>query len=153
MYTYRNHVVANLNHQLQEVEEVEDDIEILVKWFRFRCHARWWQQFKAQHTTKDAAQWIIENAVRELEESDSEKSFQKAANAPSETELEDCLHQMEAIQWQGSEKQIKWAKDIATQNLATISVAFRKNNNLKLPTSAKLWIENRNILLAKSIDV
>lgn len=60
----------------------------------------------------------------------------------SESSKEDVYQSIESLDFVGSEKQIKWAKDIAHKATDDIAKAWR-NKDFKLPTSAKWWIENK----------
>jgi hypothetical protein len=73
-----------------------------------------------------------------LEENESYSFFEDAA----EPDIEDALHYVESLVFQGSEKQIKWAKDIALKHIDAAAQALRENRTI--PTSAKWWIDNRN---------
>lgn len=73
-----------------------------------------------------------------LEEDKSYFSFEEVA----EPDIEDALHYVESLVFQGSEKQIKWAKDIALKHIDAAAQALRENRTI--PTSAKWWIDNRN---------
>jgi hypothetical protein len=64
---------------------------------------------------------------------------------PSESDLEDAYHVATSINFQGSEKQIKWAKSIALDNCEAI--AQSKMPAAKMPTAAKWWIDNRDNVL------
>jgi hypothetical protein len=77
------------------------------------------------------------NAI-EIEENESYSSSENAA----EPDIEDALHYVESLVFQGSEKQIKWAKDIALKHIDAAAQALRENRTI--PTSAKWWIDNRN---------
>jgi hypothetical protein len=59
-----------------------------------------------------------------------------------ETDLEEAYQVIDAIKFEGSEKQINWAKDIAFKSQIEVARALKVNK--KIPTSAKWWIENRN---------
>ncbi|MDM9583094.1 hypothetical protein [Nostoc sp. GT001] len=61
----------------------------------------------------------------------------------SEPELEDVNHAIDSLNLSGSEKQIKWAFDIAHKSAADIAAAWKKKD-FSLPTSAKWWIDNRD---------
>jgi len=60
----------------------------------------------------------------------------------SENELEDAINWVDATKFQGSEKQVKWAKDIAHKNLEYICKLWKSGQEPSI--SAKWWIENRN---------
>jgi len=61
---------------------------------------------------------------------------------PDESDVEDALHWVESNPFQGSDKQKKWASDIALQNLEEIALAWKSGK--EIPLSAKWWIENRD---------
>ena len=63
----------------------------------------------------------------------------------SEPDTEDALHYIESLIFQGSEKQIKWAKDIALKNIEDVARALKLDKSI--PASAKWWIDNRNNLI------
>ena len=77
--------------------------------------------------------------IRSLESQSSECE-------PSESDLEDAYNAADCIKFAGSEKQIKWARDIATNNNREISASKLSFN--QLPVSAQWWIENRNNIYA-----
>jgi hypothetical protein len=69
------------------------------------------------------------------------KSIEDQSDLVAEPDMEDALNTVEALPFKGSEKQIKWAKDIAVKNLRDVAIALK--NNKQLPLSAKWWIDNR----------
>ena len=69
-------------------------------------------------------------------------SVSSAYGIPAEPDLEDALTWAECTEFQGSEKQIKWARDIASKNTTAIALAHKQGK--AIPTSAKWWIDNRN---------
>ena len=69
------------------------------------------------------------------------QSIQSQTDLVAEPDLEDALNTIEALPFKGSDKQIKWAKDIALKNLRDVAIALK--NNKQLPLSAKWWIDNR----------
>jgi hypothetical protein len=73
-----------------------------------------------------------------LEENESYSSLEENA----EPDTEDALHYVESLVFQGSQKQVKWAKDIALKHIDAAAQALRENRTI--PTSAKWWIDNRN---------
>lgn len=146
LYQYRAQVVAHINEAVKAssdpMDELQKDIEILIKWFRYRNNARWWESLKKQMSPSEACKWIFENALAELENDLADSSFRIAAGVPTENELEDALNWSELADLQGSEKQIKWARSIMQKHLSEIASSFKSNK--KIPTSAKWWIDNRN---------
>ena len=60
----------------------------------------------------------------------------------AEPDIEDALHYVESLAFQGSEKQIKWAKDIALKNIDEVARALKLNRSI--PVKAKWWIDNRS---------
>lgn len=60
----------------------------------------------------------------------------------SEPDLEDAYNAASSIVFVGSEKQINWARDIATKASEDIARAW-KHSSFQLPTDAKWWIDNR----------
>lgn len=73
----------------------------------------------------------------------NEKGEVEVNDEPAEPDLEDAYNAADSISLTGSEKQINWAKSIATKNNEQIARAWKKKD-FKLPTSAKWWIENRD---------
>ena len=63
-------------------------------------------------------------------------------NSPAESDLEDAYNVADSIEFVGSEKQVNWARTIATNASESIACAM-KERNLNLPCEAKWWIENR----------
>jgi hypothetical protein len=146
-YQYRNKVVAFINQAVGEVEDVEsldEDLEIIYQWFVANNSARYWQSAQKEKTAKDMADWILANALSEVDSKRAEESFTKAAGVPSESNLEDAYNWVESS-LEGSEKQIKWAKDIAHKHHNEICIMWNRNKNI--PISAKWWIDNRNSIL------
>ncbi|MBW4514595.1 MAG: hypothetical protein KME11_05160 [Timaviella obliquedivisa GSE-PSE-MK23-08B] len=76
-----------------------------------------------------------------LEENDT--PVDAPVSEPSEPELEDAYHVADSIQFVGSEKQVNWARSIATNNSRAIAQSGKFKS---LPTAAKWWIENRDDL-------
>lgn len=75
----------------------------------------------------------------------SEKVCAAIANdqgIPSESDLEDALNWAECATFQGSQKQINWAKAIAAEHVMAIAIAHKQGK--QVPTDAKWWIDNRN---------
>jgi hypothetical protein len=70
---------------------------------------------------------------------------------PSEPDLEDAYNAIDSITFIGSEKQINWARSIATKNSEQIASAWKKKD-FKLPTSAKWWIENRENIYSALVN-
>ena len=84
---------------------------------------------------------IVSTVLKNLEALGENESYTSEPEV-SEPDTEDALHYIESLIFQGSEKQIKWAKDIALKNVDAVAQALRKNKSI--PTSAKWWIDNRN---------
>ena len=85
---------------------------------------------------------IVSAVLRNLEALNEDESYISDESEVAEPDIEDALHYVESLAFQGSEKQIKWAKDIALKNLDEVAKALRLDKSI--PTSAKWWIDNRN---------
>lgn len=143
LYEFRRKVVLHLNQLAQDVGATEGDYQDLFKWFEYRKTAIFWGKFKRQfQSIKDAADWIIDNAISDLESHAVEEAFHKAASAPSGTDKEDAYQLIDSLKFEGSDRQIKWAKDIALKSLDAVCLVLKKNKSI--PASAKWWIDNRN---------
>jgi hypothetical protein len=146
-YEYRNKVVAFINQAISEVEDkstLDEDLAIIYQWFATNNSARYWQSAGKEKNPKLMAEWILDNALSEVESKKAEKSFHKAAGVPSESDLEDAYNWVESS-LNGSPAQIKWAKDIAHKHQNEICIMWKKGK--EIPTSAKWWIDNRNGIL------
>jgi len=64
------------------------------------------------------------------------------ASSNSVSELEDASHWVDSCKFEGSERQIKWAKSIAFDHLQEIAIALSKNQIP--PVASKWWIDNRS---------
>lgn len=84
---------------------------------------------------------IVSAVLKNLQALNEDESYTSESGV-SEPDTEDALHYIESLIFQGSEKQIKWAKDIALKNIDAVAQALRENKSI--PTSAKWWIDNRN---------
>ena len=84
---------------------------------------------------------IVSAVLKNLEVMGEDESYTSEVSEP-EPDTEDALHYIESLIFQGSEKQIKWAKDIALKNLDEVAKALRLDKSI--PTSAKWWIDNRS---------
>ena len=84
---------------------------------------------------------IFSSVLKSLDSLEEDKSYSSKEDV-AEPDKEDTLHYLESIAFQGSEKQILWAKDIALKHLDDVALALKKNKSI--PTSAKWWIDNRN---------
>lgn len=71
---------------------------------------------------------------------------------PSESDLEDAYHALDAIALTGSPKQIKWARSIAWNSRDALAMLWKQGVDVKLPTQAAWWIENRGNLLVALRD-
>jgi DNA primase large subunit len=146
-YEYRNKVVMHINQAIDEVEDkssLDEDLETIYQWFLAKNSARYWQSAQKEKSASEMADWILENAMSEVEAEKAEQSFTKAAGVPSESELEDAYNWVESS-LSGSPAQIKWAKDIAHKHQNEICIMWKKGK--EIPTSAKWWIDNRNGIL------
>lgn len=90
--------------------------------------------------------WAADGLLPLMAELDaSEKVSTAIANdqgIPSESDLEDALNWAECAAFQGSEKQIRWARAIATDHIMAIAIAHKQGK--QVPTDARWWIDNRN---------
>ena len=84
---------------------------------------------------------IVSSVLKNLEALGEEESYSSEPEV-SEPDTEDALHYVESLVFQGSEKQIKWAKDIALKNLDEVAKALKLDK--PIPPSAKWWIDNRS---------
>lgn len=154
--SYRGKVLTRINLLL--TEETRQEIwDAFYCWWQKNNDIDYWYSCREQMDFKKMADWIIANFWRELqierkleEETIDElpdgvektESGYYTFSIPSESDLEDALHWVESTEFQGSEKQVKWAKDIALKHLREIVSAWKKE--IEIPISAKWWIENRN---------
>lgn len=135
-YQFRSEVVMHLNSKLQVIDEcLDEDMAVILSWFEAHKSVNFWMNAKKKMDAAAMCEYILENA-----ESDVYMPSHEIAIA-SETELEDAQIVAESIAFTGSDKQIKWAKDIALK--ATESIASSKLAIGQIPTSAKWWIDNR----------
>lgn len=144
LYQYRAQVVMHINEavkaNIDEADELQRDIDTLIKWFGCRNNAYWWNSLKKQMSPSEACSWILENAISDLESFNADSSFRIAAGVPTENELEDALTWSELAFLQGSEKQVAWARSIMQKHLSEIAFASKTK---EMPTSASWWIKNR----------
>lgn len=84
---------------------------------------------------------IFSSVLRNLNALEEDK-LSSSLEDVAEPDKEDAFHYVEALSFVGSEKQIKWAKDIVLKHLDDVALALKKNKSI--PTSAKWWIDNRN---------
>ena len=150
--SYRGKVLIRINLLL--TEETRQEIwDAFYYWWDKNNDIDYWYSCREQKDFKEMADWIIANFWRELQieqKLDAETTDQLpdgvqktyTFSIPSESELEDALHWVENTEFQGSEKQVKWAKDIALKHLQEIVSAWKKE--IEIPISANWWIENRN---------
>ena len=143
--SYRGKVLTRLNILL--TEETRQEIwDAFYYWWQKNNDIDYWYACREQKDFKEMADWIIANFWRELqiEQNEVEKteSGYYTFSIPSESDLEDATNWVESAEFQGSEKQVKWAKDIASMHLQEIVSAWKKE--IEIPISAKWWIENRN---------
>ena len=135
--SYRGKVLTRINLLL--TEETRQEIwDAFYYWWQKNNDIDYWYSCREQKDFKEMADWIVANFWRELQVEQKTYTF----SIPSESELEDALHWVENTEFQGSQKQIKWAKDIALKHLQEIVSAWKKG--IEIPTTAKWWIENRN---------
>lgn len=156
LYHFRALIVAHIEKQITvqdfKAQKLEEDIETLFKFFSFFRDADWWREFKIKFPyPEEAATWICNNAdliIRNLEALErASNSFQKAAGLPDRVAIEKVKNKIEEISFEGSPKQSQWAKDIALKNatnIAKIAQNLGNENDIKLPTSASWWIDNRS---------
>jgi len=154
--SYRGKVLTRINLLL--TEETRQEIwDAFYYWWQKNNDIDYWYSCREQKDFKEMADWIIANFWRELQieqkidmetsdelpvEVKKSESEYYTFSIPSESDLEDALQWVENTEFQGSEKQVKWAKDIALQHLQEIVSAWKKE--IEIPISAKWWIENRN---------
>lgn len=154
--SYRGKVLTRINLLL--TEETRQEIwDAFYYWWQKNNDIDYWYACREQKDFKEMADWIIANFWRELQierKLDAEtidkfpdgvektESGHYTFSISSESDLEDALQWVENTEFQGSEKQVKWAKDIALQHLQEIVSAWKKG--IEIPISAKWWIENRN---------
>lgn len=154
--SYRGKVLIRINLLL--TEETRQEIwDAFYYWWDKNNDIDYWYSCREQKDFKEMADWIIANFWRELQikqkldmetsdelpvEVKKSESEYYTFSIPSESDLEDALHWVENTEFQGSEKQVKWAKDIALKHLQEIVSAWKKE--IEISISAKWWIENRN---------
>jgi hypothetical protein len=84
---------------------------------------------------------IVSAVLGKLEALNEDESYASESEV-AEPDIEDALHYVESLAFQGSEKQIKWAKDIALKNIDEVARALKLNRSI--PVKAKWWIDNRS---------
>jgi hypothetical protein len=140
--SYRGKVLTRINLLL--TEETRQEIwDAFYYWWQKNNDIDYWYACREQKDFKEMADWIIANFWRELqiEQKLKEQQTKEPIKIPSESDLEDALQWVENTDFQGSEKQVKWAKSIALKNLQEIVSAWKKG--IEIPIFAKWWIENR----------
>lgn len=87
---------------------------------------------------------IVSAVLKNLESLSEDEVYtsESEASEVSEPDTEDAYHYIDSLKFQGSEKQNKWAKDIALKNVEAVARALQQNK--AIPTSSKWWIDNRN---------
>ena len=154
--SYRGKVLTRINLLL--TEETRQEIwDAFYYWWQKNNDIDYWYACREQKDFKEMADWIIANFWRELQieqkldmetsdklpvEVKKNESGYYTFGIPSESDLEDAINWVEITEFQGSEKQIKWAKDIASMHLQEIVSAWKIG--IEAPISAKWWIENRS---------
>lgn len=154
--SYRGKVLTRINLLL--TEETRQEIwDGFYYWWQKNNDIDYWYSCREQKDFKEMADWIIANFWRELQieqkldmetsdelpvEVKKSESEYYTFSIPSESDLEDATNWIESTEFQGSEKQVQWAKDIALKHLQEIVSAWKKG--IEIPISAKWWIENRN---------
>lgn len=118
----------------------QEDIDTLKEWFNLK--PRTW--FRAKNFA-EIQNWIVDNLIPDLEAMKAQQMMSVAAGMPSESELEDAYTWIECTSFQGSIKQIEWAKSIAHNNHQPIVLAWKKGQTV--PTKASWWIDNRNNII------
>jgi len=105
--------------------------------------------FKGYSTVDDFMKWAGKGMGPLMSELEIERAKNSGAMSiaasqgiPSESDLEDALSWAECVPMQGSKKQIEWARNIASNHCNAIAIAQKKG--IKIPTSAKWWIDHRN---------
>jgi len=153
--SYRVKILTRINLLL--IEETRQEIwDAFYYWWQKNNDIEYWYSCREQMDFKEMADWIVANFWRELQieqKLESEESNKLPVEVeksdghytffiPSESDLEDALQWVENTEFNGSEKQVKWAKSIALKHLQEIANAWKKE--VEIPLSAKWWIENRN---------
>ena len=85
---------------------------------------------------------IFSSVLKNLNSLEEDESYTYTSEEVAEPDREEALHYVESLIFQGSEKQIKWAKDIAMKHLDDVALALKENKSI--PTASKWWIDNRN---------
>jgi hypothetical protein len=147
--TFKDHMIASKS------DFSLSDYEKIMEWIELKPHS-----FFTNKTKEEIEEWIPENLLEDLENLKLEKYFEptktvhypknsfpntivKTTEArPSETELEDAYHWVDSCKFEGSEKQIEWAKSIAFNHLQEIAIALSKGQIP--PIASKWWIDNRS---------
>lgn len=147
LYQYRSQVVAFINEAIKGVDEgLDEDLEVLLKWFDSKKSGKYWESAKKQMSSNAMAAWILENAAQEVENQGVQEVFHQVAlnavGAATESQLEDAIQVAESIDFSGSPKQIKWARSIALENAEAI--ALSGISIPQIPTKASWWIDNRD---------
>lgn len=146
-YEYRNRVVAFINQEVSEVEDkstLDEDLEIVYRWFQINNLARFWQSTQKEKSAFEMADWILDNALAEVENNEIEEVFTKVAGVPSESDLDDVYNWVESS-FTGSLKQTDWAKAIAHRHHIEIAIMWKKKKSI--PTAARWWIDNHDSIL------
>ncbi|MBT9138490.1 MAG: hypothetical protein DDT31_01055 [Syntrophomonadaceae bacterium] len=147
VYQYRSQVIAFINEAIRQAAEspevVQDDMDILYKWFLLRNQAAWWMSAKKSHSPDKMAEWVIENALDDTNNLEIQSANQQIAlnmvGQATPEQLEAARVVAESIELEGSPKQIKWARSIIQDNLNAIALS-----KSSLPTKASWWIDNRS---------
>lgn len=135
-YEFRSQVVMHLNSKIQGVDEcLDEDMAVILAWFDAHKSVAFWINAKKKMDAAAMCEYILENAESDV------AAPSNAIAVASETELEDAQNVAESISFTGSEKQVRWAKDIAIK--ASEAITTSKIAISQIPTSAKWWIDNR----------
>lgn len=130
------------------IESIKDEIEeadyqAFSEWLSLKENS--WFQGKG---VDEILEWAADNLIKDLRELKAEQSWRNAAAATSgigeisvsESGLEDAMNWVEATQFTGSPKQIRWAKSLAMRNLRSIITLWKQDK--KVSTSSRWWIDN-----------
>ena len=135
-------VIKELQEFLANPEFHPDDVKLFQEWLSLKDPS-----FFKGKTLEEILSWTEENLLDDLALLRVAESLKSIAGIPSESDLEDAYNWVDSTTFNGSAKQVKWAKDIAHKNHEAIVLAWKQGK--KIPTEAKWWIENRaNIVVS-----
>ena len=123
-------------------EEIQQIIEQTLQcpiWHNELDHWVWLSDLTVQGAIEQIDAWAKDNqAWSKVAQTIEQQAEHKLA---SESDLEDALQWVEATEFSGSEKQVRWAKSIALKNLPKIVELWKANQ--EVPSQASWWIDNR----------